>query len=91
MRTPSTWRCALLACSLVLPLLVLLPGPSVAQPYGIDPNRDCQVIRTCRFTPGGAYRGCLSSYSCRVCRLVAMRCSIDSTSRVCRQLRCTWG
>ncbi len=91
MRTPSTWRHALLACSLLLPLLVLLPGPSVAQPNGIDPNRDCQAIRTCRFAAGGVYRGCLSSYSCRICRLVATRCSIDPTSRVCRQLVCSWG
>jgi hypothetical protein len=87
MRTPSKWRLALLACS----LLVLLPEAGVAQSFGLDPNRDCQTIRTCRFTSGGVYRGCLSSYSCRVCRLVATRCSIDPGSRVCRQMRCTWG
>jgi hypothetical protein len=68
-----------------------MPGPGVAQPNGIDPRRDCQVVSTCRFAPGGIYRGCLSSYTCRVCRLVAVRCSIDATSRVCRQMVCTWG
>jgi hypothetical protein len=87
MRTPSTWLSALLACG----LLALAPGAGVAQPAGLNPNRDCQTLLTCRFTRGGIYRGCLSSYSCRVCRLVAARCRIDPGSRVCRQLRCTWG
>jgi hypothetical protein len=87
MRTPSTWLFALLAVS----LLVLSPQGSLAQTLGADPNRDCQTIRSCRFTAGGVYRGCLSSYSCRICRLVAARCSIDADSRVCQRLRCTWG
>jgi hypothetical protein len=77
----------LAACS----LLPLLPAPGTAQPYGLDPRRDCQVLVTCNYAPGGIYRGCLSSYSCRICRLVATRCSIDATDRVCRQLVCTWG
>ena len=28
----------------------------------INPQRDCQTIRTCNFRKGGSYRGCLSSY-----------------------------
>jgi hypothetical protein len=87
MRTSSTWLSALLACS----LLVLAPEETVAQPNGLNPGRDCQSLLTCRFTRGGIYRGCLSSYSCRVCRLVATRCRIDPGSRVCQQLQCTWG
>ena len=87
MRTSSTWLSALLACG----LLVLAPAATVAQPNGLSPNRDCQTLLTCRFTRGGVYRGCLSSYSCRVCRLVAMRCRIDPGSRVCQELRCSWG
>jgi hypothetical protein len=86
MRIPSTWTLALLACG-----LLVLPGPGVAQTSGLDPKRDCQTVRTCRYTSGGVYRGCLSSYTCRVCRLVAARCSLDPRSRVCRQMRCTWG
>jgi len=87
MRTVRTWMLVLLSCGLV----VLSPRESAAQPAGLNPNRDCQTIRTCRFTSGGVYRGCLSSYSCRVCRLMAARCRIDTGSRVCQQMRCTWG
>jgi hypothetical protein len=77
----------LLACS----LFVLPAERSAAQPAGLNPNKDCQTLLTCRFTRGGIYRGCLSSYSCRVCRLVAARCRIDAGSRICQQMRCTWG
>jgi len=87
MRSSSTWLFALLTCSVLLGW----PGTSAAQPYGFDTNRDCQTIRTCRFTAGGMYRGCLSSYSCRVCRLVPARCHIDPSNRVCQQMVCTWG
>jgi hypothetical protein len=75
-------------------LLAMLAGPSAAQSgpgSGFDPNRDCQTIRQCRFTPGGAYRGCISAYSCRVCQLVTSRCTISGRGQTCRQMRCTWG
>lgn len=77
----------LLACGAV----GWLTPEAAAQPTGLDLNRDCQTVLTCRFTRGGLYRGCLSSYSCRVCSLVATRCQLDPGSRVCRQMRCTWG
>ena len=54
-------------------------------------DRDCQVIRTCNFARGGSYRGCLSSYSCRVCRFVRAPCYVDGSRRVCHKMRCTWG
>jgi hypothetical protein len=87
MRTPNRRLAWLAACS----LLPLLPAPGIAQPNGLDPRRDCQVLTTCNYAPGGIYRGCLSSYSCRICRLVAIRCSPDTPGRECRQLVCTWG
>lgn len=62
-------------------------GPSGS----INPGRDCQTIRTCNFSRGGSFRGCISSYSCRTCELVPQRCSIGAVSRNCRQMRCTWG
>lgn len=62
-----------------------------AQPAGLNPERDCQTIRTCNFGRGGTYRGCLSSYSCRVCRFVRASCTVDGARRTCQQLRCTWG
>ena len=65
--------------------------PEAVAQGGPDPGRDCQVLLTCSFTRGGVYRGCLSSYSCRICSLVATRCRLDPDSRVCRQMRCSWG
>ena len=87
MRTKRLWLLALLACGAVGGLA----SSAAAQPIGVDPNRDCQVLVTCSFTRGGLYRGCLSSYTCRVCSLVATRCRLDPGSRVCQQMRCTWG
>jgi hypothetical protein len=87
MRTVRLRLAVLLACSAI----GVAPWPAAAQPAGINPNRDCQTLLTCRYTGGGDYRGCLSSYSCRVCRLVPARCSIGPGSRVCHRMLCTWG
>lgn len=57
----------------------------------INPGRDCQTITTCQFKKGGSYRGCLSSYSCRVCKFVPARCKIGGARGTCRQVRCVWG
>lgn len=68
--------------------------PAVAQqgPGGaIDTQRDCQTVLACNFRRGGAYRGCISSYSCRACRFVAAKCSVGDRRRTCRRLRCDWG
>lgn len=69
--------------------------PALAQegPGGtIVPQRDCQSIVTCRFAKGGSYRGCISSYSCRVCNFVPAKCTIGrSRGKVCNRLRCSWG
>jgi hypothetical protein len=56
-----------------------------------DGHRDCQVVRACQFARGAAYRGCISSYTCRVCRFVRERCHVAGTYRVCGRMRCTWG
>ncbi|HEY7669999.1 MAG TPA: hypothetical protein VH852_05105 [Hyphomicrobium sp.] len=56
----------------------------------INPQRDCQTIRTCNFRRGGSYRGCLSSYSCRECRFVQGSCKGLGRRGVCRRLVCTW-
>jgi hypothetical protein len=86
-----TWRkCGfvmLAACG----LLALAASGLSAQLVPANPQRDCQTIRTCNFTRGGVYRGCLSSYSCRICRFIRSACSIDGTRRICQQLRCSWG
>lgn len=83
-----------LTLTLLLATMALGAGSAWAQvgPGGaINPERDCQTVRTCRFAKGGSFRGCLSSYSCRICRLVASSCTVTGRERTCRQLRCTWG
>ncbi len=81
----------------IMSLLVSMSAPSGAAsaqegPGGaINPGRDCQTVVQCRFTKGGSYRGCISAYSCRACRLVAARCSIGVAGRKCREFRCSWG
>ena len=87
MRSVRTWLLALIASG----LLGFAGRDAAAQPAGLDLNRDCQTIRTCNFARNGSYRGCLSSYSCRVCSFVRGTCRMDAGRRVCQQLRCTWG
>ena len=87
MRTVRTWTLALLACGMA--------GFAVAevraQPAGLNPGRDCQVVRACNYGRGGAYRGCLSCYTCRVCRFVPSRCYVNGAPGVCQRMRCSWG
>lgn len=88
-------RWALLSLNLVLLLAAAtFATPALAQagPGGlINPQRDCQTIRTCNFGRGGSFRGCVSSYSCRVCRFVPTSCQGMGRRKTCRKLRCTWG
>lgn len=89
-----------LAAILAVPFLLLLALTSLstsadAQVIGIDPrNRNCQTILTCNYSRGGQFRGCLSSYTCRVCRPQPVRCTASdlATGRTrCTELVCTWG
>jgi hypothetical protein len=87
-------RLALLAILLVLALSGTPLSGAAAQegPGGlIVPQRDCQTIRTCNFRRGGSYRGCLSSYSCRVCRFVQSSCRGLGGRGRCQRLICGWG
>ena len=75
--------------------LVWLPaglgGQALAQQgTGVNPIRDCQVLRTCNFARGNAVRGCLSSYTCRTCKLVTTRCNIAGRTK-CQEFICSWG
>ena len=87
MRSVRTWLLALIASG----LLGFAGQDAAAQPAGLDLNRDCQTIRTCNFKRNGSYRGCLSSYSCRVCRLMRTSCTIDGTRKTCQEMKCGWG
>jgi hypothetical protein len=75
------------ACALTAASSFAQEGPGGS----INPGRDCQTITTCNFARGGSYRGCLSSYSCRVCRFVAASCTIGGARKTCYRSRCTWG
>lgn len=80
--------------TLLLTAAALSAGATFAQegPGGvINPGRDCQTIRTCNFGRSGSYRGCLSSYSCRVCRFQASSCTISGVRKRCHKSVCTWG
>jgi hypothetical protein len=68
---------------------VAVTGTALAQ--SVNPGRDCQTITTCRFSAGGSYRGCLSSYSCRYCRFVPTNCRIGGRPGKCSRAVCTWG
>ncbi len=80
----------LAAIALGFMLAITTPGMVQAQPAGLDPSRDCQTVRTCNFSRTGAVRGCLSSYTCRVCKTVRSRCHLAG-QRYCQRFVCTWG
>jgi len=89
----ATFVTATLMLSLGAGALTSSSGLAQEGPGGaINPGRDCQTITTCNFAKGGSYRGCLSSYSCRVCRYVASNCAIGGTGkRRCHTSVCSWG
>lgn len=86
MRYARTWTLALVACG-----VLSLGGHALVQPAPGASQRDCQTVRTCNFGRGGAYRGCLSSYTCRVCSFVRASCYVDGSRRVCQEMKCRWG
>jgi hypothetical protein len=90
---PFMHRPTLLAIAFLSAAVVAAPGALAQEGPGglINPQRDCQTIRTCNYRRGGSYRGCLSSYSCRVCRFVRTSCRGLGRGKTCSKLRCTWG
>jgi hypothetical protein len=86
MRSVRAWTFALAVLG-----VAGLAAPAAAQPAPGTSQRDCQVVRACQFARGGSYRGCLSSYSCRVCRFVRAKCYVGGVRGVCQRMRCDWG
>jgi hypothetical protein len=87
MRMTRVYMLALMACGSA----AFAGVEARAQPAGLNAGRDCQVVRTCNFGRTGSYRGCLSTYTCRVCRFVSAHCIVGGAQRVCQRMRCTWG
>jgi hypothetical protein len=90
------WLAALLAAPFIAVTLVIAAStPASAQTIGTDPsNKHCQTLLTCNYSRGGVYRGCLSSYTCRICRPQPVRCTASDLAtgrRQCTELVCTWG
>ena len=85
------WRLGLAIMFAVAGLIA--PASPVASQQMIAPGgaqRDCQTIRTCNFARNAAVRGCLSSYTCRVCKPVRSRCDIGGLT-ICQRIVCRWG
>jgi hypothetical protein len=86
---------AIFATPFLLVMLSSISSPASAQTIGTDPrNKRCQTLLTCNYSRGGVYRGCLSSYTCRICRPQRVRCTasdLASGRRLCTELVCTWG
>ena len=90
----SVIRLAAMLGVFALPLLAHFSSPSLAQqadPTNLNGGRTCYTVRTCNFTRTGDVRGCLSSYSCRACRLVPAKCAIGAAAGKCQRLTCDWG
>ena len=87
-------RCsALLAAAALLAAPLLFGwshGVRAQQGPGVNSGRDCQTVKSCNFTRNGAVRGCLSSFTCRTCRMVPARCTLAGRTQ-CREMVCSWG
>ena len=79
-----------LAAAAVLIAATFAAWPAHAQQQVPGGTRDCQTVRVCNFARNAAVRGCLSSYTCRRCRLVPGRCK-DAPGKVCQEMVCAWG
>lgn len=80
-----------LVLAMALGAFALALEPASAQPAGLDAGKDCHTFRTCNFGKRGNYRGCLSTYACKVCRFVPANCTVDGQRKVCQRLRCGFG
>jgi hypothetical protein len=93
MRRHAKWK-AMAGVAMVAVVAMITMSTSIVAPASaqqVNQGRDCQTVRTCNFSRSGDVRGCLSSYSCRVCRVVATRCALPGGGSRCEQLRCNWG
>ena len=91
----KVWEPVLCSVALAASLVVAVASDARAQtvvPLSSS-QRDCQTIVQCRVRRGGDYRGCISAYRCRRCRVVRSRqCGGRNAQRpVCPRVVCSWG
>ena len=89
-RLASSIATAALAFGLVLTGGTGVSSSAMAQNAAPRYERDCKVLRTCNFTRNGEPRGCLSSYTCRTCKMVPVKCNIGGNTK-CQEFVCSWG
>jgi len=72
--------------------VALASTPAFAQATfdNVQPGQHCQTVRECNFRRGGVYRGCISAYSCRRCRVRRARCNVGDRRRKCYRVVCPW-
>ena len=91
----KVWKPVLCSVGVAASLLIAVAMDARAQSAAplSSSQRDCQTIVQCRFRPGGDYRGCISAYRCRRCRVVRSRqCAGRNAQRpVCQRVVCSWG
>jgi hypothetical protein len=81
---------------LALAPLALVAVSTLAQAQavapGINAGRDCQTVRRCNFTKTGTFRGCISAYSCRTCKIERADCTFNAGPgrKNCNALSCSW-
>lgn len=80
-----------LVLAMAVSAFAVTPEPARAQPAGFDAGKHCHTFRTCNFGKRGNYRGCLSTYACKVCRFVPANCTVDGQRKVCQRLKCGFG
>lgn len=85
------WRLGVVTAVALLGMAVSAGAALSQQPIAPGgAQRNCQTVRTCDFSRRAAVRGCLSSYTCRVCKTVRSRCDIAG-ARICERVVCSWG
>lgn len=74
-----------------LAFLALGTSHAPAQPAGLNPQKDCQTIRTCRFDRGGDEPAHATRIGRQAAAIGTAPCHIDVGRRVCQRMVCSWG
>jgi hypothetical protein len=91
---PCFPKFALVSLALVVATTVAqVQAQAQAAAPGSDAGRDCQTVRRCNFTKTGTFRGCVSAYSCRTCKVERTNCTFYAGPgrKTCNTLTCSWG